>query len=159
MGVVSTAPSNMQTCRHCGRSLSDPKPLILLGRTFVLGPTVCGACDEAKPKPAEQSEWERICPEEYQRTDVPRLEENLRRRNYDVSWLRQVLAWQYGPKGLLVGGSTGVGKTRAIWVLLRRVEEVWQVLAQTNRRNAFTARRGLKQGVLVNREVVGLILP
>ena len=39
------------------------------------------------------------------------------------------------------------------------VEEVWQVLAQTNRRNTFTARRGLKQGVLVNREVVGLILP
>ena len=142
MGVVSAAPSKVQTCRRCGRSLSDPEPLTLFGRTFVLGPTVCGACDEPKPKPAEQSAWERICPEEYQRTDVPRLEEDLRRRNYDVTWVRHVLAWQYGPQGLLVGGSTGVGKTRAIWILLRRL------LDQEHRRlvwlNAVRFRTGLQ---------------
>ena len=140
--MVSSAPAKVQTCRRCGRSLSDPEPLTLFCRTFVLGPTVCTACEEPESKAAEHSEWERVCPEEYQRTDVPRLEANLRRRNCDVDWLGHVLTWQYGSQGLLVGGSTGVGKTRAMWILLRRL------LDQEHRRlvwlNAVRFRTGLQ---------------
>lgn len=38
-----------------------------------------------------------------------------------VGPLTEVLAWQYGPTGLLLIGGTGGGKTRAAWLLLRRL--------------------------------------
>ena len=31
-----------------------------------------------------------------------------------------VQAWQFGPRGLVVAGETGMGKTRACWALLHR---------------------------------------
>ncbi len=34
--------------------------------------------------------------------------------------LQRVLAWQYGPKGLVMHGPTGNGKSRCLWELLKR---------------------------------------
>lgn len=110
-----------QTCRCCGQPLPDLGPLILFGRTFKIRPTVCTRCGEDSQKPAKPTRWERICPDEYQRTDVSRLEHGLGRRGYDTTWLGPALAWQYGPRGLLVAGPTGAGKSRAMWMLLRRL--------------------------------------
>jgi IstB-like ATP binding protein len=110
-----------QTCRDCGRPLPGSKPITLCGRTFQFGPTICVGCADACQKPAEPSQWEQICPLEYQRTDVARLEIDLQRRGYDTTWMEPALAWQYGPHGLLVAGSTGVGKSRIMWILLRRL--------------------------------------
>src|SRR5262249_60990165 len=72
-------------------------------------------------RPANPTGWERIGPDEYQRPEVNRIEHELRRRGYDTSWIRPALAWQYGPRGLLVAGPTGAGKSRAMWMLLRRL--------------------------------------
>jgi hypothetical protein len=110
-----------QTCRCCGQPLPDLEPLILFGRTFKIKPTVCGRCGEESKEPAEPTRWERICPDEYQRTDVNRLENELGHRGYDTTWIRSALVWQYGPRGLLVAGPTGAGKSRAMWMLLRRL--------------------------------------
>ena len=110
-----------QTCRACGRPLPDWTPIVLFGRTLRFGPTICAACSEPCQKPMGPSQWERICPVEYQRTDVARLEHDLRRRGYDTNWLQPVLAWQYAPKGLLLVGPTGAGKSRVMWMLLRRM--------------------------------------
>jgi hypothetical protein len=110
-----------QTCRDCGRPLPGSKPITLCGRTFQFGPTICVGCADACQKPAEPSQWEQICPLEYQRTDLARLEIDLQRRGYDKTWMEPVLAWQYGAHGLLVAGSTGVGKSRIMWILLRRL--------------------------------------
>lgn len=35
--------------------------------------------------------------------------------------LAAVTAWKYGPKGLLLVGPTGTGKTRCAWILVRRL--------------------------------------
>src|SRR5262249_2706978 len=110
-----------QTCRCCGQPLPDLEPLILFGRTFKIKPTVGARCAEESQEPTEPTRWERICPDEYQRTDTNRLEHEHGRRGYDSTWIRSALAWQYGPQGLLVAGPTGAGKSRAMWMLLRRL--------------------------------------
>ena len=95
--------------------------MILFGRTFKIRPTVCARCEEDPKEPTAPTRWERICPEEYQRSDVTRLKHELERRGYNNTWLESALAWQYGPRGLLVAGPTGSGKSRAMWMLLRRL--------------------------------------
>ena len=108
-------------CRVCGQPLPDQEPMILFGRTFKIRPTVCARCEEDSKEPTEPTRWERICPDEYQRSDVTRLEHELGHRGYDTTWIRSALAWQQGPRGLLVAGPTGAGKSRAMWMLLRRL--------------------------------------
>ena len=112
-------------CRSCGRPLSPiAEPVILCGRPFFIGPTVCAACAEAaqtKAQPKERSRWERLCPELYRHSDIARLEGDLRRQGYDERWTHDVLGWQYGSQGLLLTGPSGVGKSRLMWLLLRRL--------------------------------------
>lgn len=59
-----------------------------------------------------ESTFRQLCPPLYQQTDPARLPEKH---------LSAVTAWKYGPKGLLLVGPTGTGKTRCAWQLLRRL--------------------------------------
>ncbi len=58
--------------------------------------------------------WQEICPPLYRQTDPARLPQDK---------LAEVLGWEYGPKGLFLIGPTGSGKTRAAYLLLRRLLE------------------------------------
>jgi hypothetical protein len=117
--MVTAKPS---ACRTCGQALPDPEAVILFGRKFVVRPTMCAACCiKAEKEPKKQSAWERLCPELYQRTDIARLGDELRRRGYDARWTQDVLGWQYGSQGLVVSGPTGIGKSRLMWTMLRRL--------------------------------------
>jgi hypothetical protein len=110
------------TCSNCGEALPASKPITLLGRTFVLRSRMCAQCvAKAEAEPTKKSAWERLCPRLYQQTDIARLESEVRQLGYDASWPRAVLAWQYGPQGLIINGPTGVGKSRVMWLLLRRL--------------------------------------
>ena len=113
---------NTLACSSCGSTLPAPEPVTLLGRTFVVRPTVCAACiTKAEVQPRDKTAWERLCPKLYQTTDIGRLENGLRELGYDLCWLRDVLAWQYGSQGLVISGPTGVGKSRVMWLLLQRL--------------------------------------
>lgn len=56
----------------------------------------------------------KMCPPLYRESDRARLP-------CHASALAAVLDWQHGPEGLLLHGATGKGKTRAAWLLLRRL--------------------------------------
>lgn len=56
--------------------------------------------------------FESICPPLYQRTDPARL---------PAKQFREVMAWKFGPRGLLLAGSTGRCKTRCAWMLVKRL--------------------------------------
>lgn len=87
-----------------------------------------GSAVTAAPEPSPEESWlererqrererraERfrsLCPPLYQQTDPARLPPDK---------LAAVTGWQYGPKGLLLVGPTGTGKTRCAWQLLRRL--------------------------------------
>lgn len=63
---------------------------------------------------ARLDEFERICPPLYRDTDPLKLP-----CNPEVTKL--VLGWVYGPKGLVLYGATGRGKTRLAYMLVRRL--------------------------------------
>ena len=56
--------------------------------------------------------WLTLCPSEFTAVD--------RRLLPDVDLFDQVQDWTHGPRGLVVAGETGMGKTRACWSLLHR---------------------------------------
>lgn len=119
MAVVTTKTS---ICASCGQALPTPEPIVLLGRAFAFRSALCSSCSaKTDEEPEKKSAWERLCPILYQLTNIVRLENELRQRGYDGQWPREVLGWQYGPQGLVVSGPTGVGKSRVIWMLLRRL--------------------------------------
>ena len=61
---------------------------------------------------ARLARWRAVCPEDYQDTKPELLSQ---------AKLKEVLAWEYGSKGLLLVGPTGTGKTRSLWLLIKRL--------------------------------------
>jgi hypothetical protein len=70
------------------------------------------------------SAWHSLCPPAYRDTDPVKLPR--------PSLLKRVLGWQYGPRGLVLHGKTGLGKSRCAWMLMRREYEHGRQLACVN---------------------------
>ena len=111
-------PVTMQ-CRDCGAEFKF-EPFRMAPRWR---PEVCPECADKRIEAdwAAQNEgieaahlarWEAICPPLYQETDPGLLNQ---------AKLKEVLAWEYGPKGLLLVGQTATGKTRTAWMLLKKL--------------------------------------
>jgi DNA replication protein DnaC len=86
-----------------------------------LKPTICDDCDSkqaeqlrAAAEHARLARWRDLCPPVYQNThqEDPRLNQKA---------LARVLAWEYGWRGLVIHGKTRRGKTRAAWLLIKRL--------------------------------------
>jgi len=110
-----------EVCKVCQFRFEAPEPVEFAGRKF--GMTTCPSCrqasiDETAAKDAAVKRqraveaWGRQCPALFQATDPARLNQKM---------LAKVMAWQFGPKGLLVSGPSDRGKTRAMFLLLRRL--------------------------------------
>jgi hypothetical protein len=67
---------------------------------------------EARREAGTRRLWEDICPPSMRATDPHKLPR--------PHLLQKVLSWTYGPKGLLLHGPTGTGKSRCAWRLLER---------------------------------------
>jgi len=110
-------PATEKLCRECGALFRCEFPSL---DRFVF---VCGACSERhalddQRRAVENSEarrrsrWQALCPFAFHGTDEKRLPLPDK--------LAEVLAWRYGPRGLLLHGPTGSGKSRCAWLLLKR---------------------------------------
>lgn len=67
--------------------------------------------------------WNKICAELYRDTDHARLPQKP---------LQRALAWRFGPRGLVLYGSSGAGKTRILYCVLRRLfDEGWRMQIYT----------------------------
>lgn len=105
-------------CKFCGQPF-DYTPIV--GLPFDLKPTVCDSCDlklkeaeESKVKAERYQKWKDICPVIYQNTDPNHPGMPAAHK------LAKILNWA-GPKGLVVLGKTRKGKTRVMWLLVKRL--------------------------------------
>ncbi len=107
-------------CRICGCAF-EQEAIEFNGRIFA--PSVCDPCTAARDRELAAiraadhqrqlaKSWACICPPEYAATNRDRLPH--------PELLDQVLAWRFGPTGLLLHGETGTGKSRCAYALLRR---------------------------------------
>lgn len=106
-------------CKFCGgKFFYEP----VEGMPYDLTPTVCDPCDENQrtlAKVEAESERRRIfrtlCPPAFLETDPNHKGMPTAQRQ------AQILNWKYGPKGLVVHGQTRRGKSRLVWLLLKRL--------------------------------------
>ena len=68
---------------------------------------------EQRAKNAQVAYYERICPPAFQQTDISKLPPSAK-------W-KEVKSWEYGEKGLVVHGDSRTGKTRCLWLLLKKL--------------------------------------
>jgi DNA replication protein DnaC len=111
------------TC-GCLKSFSyEPVPHPSYPDREVFARTVCPECEADDEKDRESREaaatlaerertWKFLCPRDYAAT--------LPRRLPQPQLLQTVLAWKFGPRGLVLVGPTQRGKTRCAWELARR---------------------------------------
>lgn len=121
-------------CRYCPDQISYEPIAFAPPMPDILRPTVCPACEERRRSQASAEVLRRryeaysaICPPLYAATDIhhpdmPRADK-----------LNTILAWKMGPIGLTVKGTTRKGKTRSMWLLVKRliVEDGLRVTALT----------------------------
>lgn len=126
LGAQPLPSSVSRSCEACGRSFTS-LPLLLSGR--VLYPKrYCDPCvesrDQAQALDRERRQtaslaeaWDRICPPIYRDSDPARLP-------CSPGCRESVLGWEYGPRGLLLHGSTSSGKSRLAFLLLSRLHHL-----------------------------------
>jgi hypothetical protein len=113
------APVNVRkTCRQCGELFDLPS--YELAAQYVhscvrcidleIQKTTLQAIERSKTE--RLARWSKICPLDFLATVPEALPQPEK--------LKEVLNWRYGPRGLLLHGSTGKGKSRCAWVLLNR---------------------------------------
>jgi hypothetical protein len=108
-------------CAECKTPFDAPGAYV--GDRFVPWQYFCPAClpvvtekqrrerDDLARRQRE-AQWFTLCPDEFSAVD--------RRLLPDVDLFDRVQGWAYGPRGVVVAGETGMGKTRACWALLHR---------------------------------------
>ena len=110
-----------QPCKteNCPNEVEVPDDPMLAKFTFF-----CAACcerfsaeakarDEKALRDSRLAAWKKICPPDFQATDISRLPIPAK--------AQEILSWNYGRKGLLLHGKTGKGKSRCAWLLCERI--------------------------------------
>lgn len=131
-----TPPEAETTCKKCSATFTTP--VFNFGKVTMQA-DYCDACEadveaEYEKREANQrqeslklereAKYDSICPKWPEPTDIDRIPAPRKS-------VERVLSWRYNSKGLLLIGDTGSGKTRTVWLLLRRlmVDELRDVMA------------------------------
>ena len=108
-----------KNCKDCGAEFDGPDDPVL--SRFIIACSRCNAVHEAgfkrereeREHREREQRWRELCPAAYHDTAMDKLPDPAR--------VAEILAWNYGPTGLLLYGRTRRGKTRCAWLLVRKV--------------------------------------
>lgn len=115
--------ASVQACANQSCFNSVPVPSSDFIRYFPQVKILCDDCDlkrieklqqdmAAEEQERRQEAFNAICPPLYRESDPRRI---------PAAFLRECEAWQYNPVGIGLVGPAGCGKTRAAWMLLKRL--------------------------------------
>ncbi len=127
--LCSPSATSGRVCRECAATFTLPDFIPAAIAALV---RVCPECSEKRAaadsrravlesKRMRAERWKAICPPEFIGTDPRKLP--------CPSQYKAVMAWEYGPRGLIFHGATGRGKSRCAWTLLRREWEAGRTVA------------------------------
>ena len=122
---MDSEPKNEKIFCGCGAEIPFNIEAFTIPETMAflkkLRPTICDDCGEKiqKQRDAEVlsdrlSNFEQICPALYINTDPEHP-------TFPREMLAKVLAWKYGPRGLVIRGDSRKGKSRCVWQLIKRL--------------------------------------
>lgn len=128
-------PAIEKKCVMCGRTFPTRQFRLLPGSNTLLSANICNRCGDARDARRETSAelwrrnvqlkaWETICPTIYRDTDVTKLP-------CDYESQQKVLDWTPSNKHMALYGPPRVGKTRMVFMLLKRLHELMEVYATT----------------------------
>jgi chromosomal replication initiation ATPase DnaA len=123
MGMENQNNLIMQPCATLDCENLVPMPGSDFARFFPTMKILCESCDierieELKRKQAKEEQERRqeaffsLCPPIYRESDLNRI---------PAAFLRECRTWKVSPQGLAFVGKAGSGKTRASWLLLKRL--------------------------------------
>lgn len=123
MGMENQNNLIMQPCATLDCENLVPMPGSDFARFFPTMKILCESCDierieELKRKQAKEEQERRqeaffsLCPPIYRESDLNRI---------PAVFLRECRTWKVTPQGLAFVGKAGSGKTRASWLLLKRL--------------------------------------
>lgn len=69
--------------------------------------------DERELAREKEKHWKNVCPPLFRDTEIEKLPRNANRAT--------ILEWKYSPRGLMIFGGSGAGKTRTVFLLFRRL--------------------------------------
>lgn len=126
--MTATDATHFETraCETCGRDFPGLVIEILGKRIYARHCRLCVAEHDLKrtPKSPEidrvEAGWVQLCPREYRLTTELAGGTDFARLKRECPDCSGVMLWRYNPRGLILGGKTGTGKTRSAWRLLRR---------------------------------------
>jgi DNA replication protein DnaC len=127
-----TKASMSRPCRECGAPFELPEfiPALIASMAHVCPECSEKAAERESRRTVEASKAVRsqrrkdMCPLQFLGTEPPKLP--------CQRGVQAVMRWEYGPKGLLLHGGTGQGKSRCAWLLLRREYEAGRSIASLN---------------------------
>jgi len=129
-------------CHRCGKSFS--RPATPVGQYIKICPDCLDRSireredwEERNRQRANQQAWRKLCPPAYRAIDRSRLP--------NIEAHDKVMAWEFGPQGLVLFGETGKGKTRSAWALLGKL------IIQGRRVSALDSMAGIQYAAEYNR--------
>jgi len=112
-------------CRVCGETIKDilVVKFELWENPFEVTQTVCDNCKQLVDDHYEstvKTKWDTKCPLIYRKI-IQSWDKSIDHINVEAS--KKVTAWEYQNRGMYLYGSSGKGKTTAIWKLYQRIED------------------------------------
>jgi DNA replication protein DnaC len=119
------------TCQFCAKPLelpdvpeySGPLGQVLRRALLVIAEgNVHEACAEKKFYDRRQAAAEKLLAAKMEsiETVIPPLYQDTDETRLNQPWHKKALAWQWGPRGLVMFGDTGTGKTRVAFLIIKR---------------------------------------
>ena len=141
--MLEPTEGQFRVCEQCGTTFQLPS--FRLASKFV---KICVDCSEKQIESEREEQmklaevqrfdnWKLICPAAFLDTKAPQLPSPTK--------LDKVMKWKFGPRGLMLHGRSGAGKSRCAWELMKREWKAGRTISAIDSMFSFTYSKKYSQ--------------